>query len=312
MNNILNVNEIKQQTSIVNLLSRLGYEPKKVSGKEHFYCSMLRDSDTKPSLCVNSELDVWFDHGMGKGGNVIDFGLLYWKNYAFHEVLTEIIKVCNMDLDRLSAPVGKINELSRKRRPVKIPNYKIEEIKALGTNYAITDYIKSRCIWNVAQKRLKEVYYYVTDEKHMKKDFFAAGWQNENGGWEVRNKYFKGCLGRKGLTFISGSSDHVSVFEGYMNYLSWLSENMASTDTVIVLNSIAFLSAGIKRAIPYQKVHLYFDLDPSGEEATRLFQSAIPTAIDQSHIYKGYNDYNEKLQVEFARLLANKNISPQR
>lgn len=312
MNTILNVKEIKQQTSIVDLLSRLGYEPKKVSGKEHFYLSMLRESDTKPSFCVNSELDVWFDHGIGKGGNVIDFGLLYWKNYAFSEVLAEITKVCNMDFASLSKSVVEPNEFSRKRKPVKIPNYKIEARKALGTNFAITDYIKSRCIWNVAQGKLEEVYYYVTDEKQKRKDFFAAGWQNENGGWEVRNKYFKGCLGRKGMTVIPGRTDQVSVFEGYMNYLSWLSENKSSADTIMVLNSIAFLSAGIKRAIPYQKIHLYFDLDPSGEEATRLFQSAIPTAIDQSHIYKGYNDYNEKLQVKFDRLLANKNISPQR
>ena len=54
---------------------------------------------------------------------------------------------------------------------------------------------------------------------------FAAGWLNEAGGWEVRNKYFKGCLGQKAISFIPGHQKELCVFEGYINYLSWKTEN---------------------------------------------------------------------------------------
>jgi hypothetical protein len=278
--------QIKEQVSLVDLLSRLGFQPSRRSGKELLYLSMIRDSDTNPSFAVNEQLGVWYDHGLGEGGNIIDFGLAFWQ-LPLAEVLEKIVQVTSAEIKPVFS--------GRKRSAVKIPHYEIQEIKELGNNPGITEYLKSRGIWEAAQGRLKEIYYYVEDQKKLRKYFFAAGWPNELGAWEVRNPYFKGCLGHKAISFIPGEQTKLSVFEGYLNYLSWLTENPLATDSVLILNSLSLLNIGIIKAKEFAGVDLYFDRDNAGRNASLDFNKAVPQANDRSAIYKGHNDYNEKL-----------------
>jgi hypothetical protein len=291
MNNFLNAADIKEQVSLVALLSCLGFEPVRRSGKELLYLSMLRESDTKPSFAVNEQLNVWFDHGSGKGGNIVDFGIAYWPVTSFVDVLHKIQSTAKQEIVSNQA-----RENTRKRMPVKIPHYEVEDVKDIGNNAAITLYIKERGIGTVAQEKLKEVYYYVEDQKKLRKHFFAAGWPNELGGWEVRNKYFKGCLGHKAVTFIPGQAQKLVVFEGYLDYLSWLTEHEESNTSILVLNTLSLLEAGIRRAKAYPEVDLYFDRDKSGHQASLSFKAAIPYAQDRSAIYDGFKDYNDRLK----------------
>lgn len=297
---MLNATEIKQQVSLSGLLSNLGYEPAKKSGKELFYRSMLRDTDLNPSFCVNEELGVWFDHGMGKGGNVVDFGIAFWKQLSFPEVLEKI------SISAALKPDGNIVDFSpenyRRRRAIKLPHYKIEDTRELGNNSAITNYLNSRGIYGLGKGLLKELYYYVEDEKKTKKHFFAAGWPNENGGWDVRNLYFKGCLGPKGMTQVEGNPERIIVFEGMMNYLSWKFEHEDENPTALIMNSIAFLSAATKRCKGFSEVVIFFDHDDAGEKATAQILADIPQATDGSIAYTGYNDYNDKLVAEIDNL----------
>jgi hypothetical protein len=268
------------------LLARLGYKPVKKSGKEQIYRSMLRDDDRTPSFAVDDQLGAWFDHGTRKGGNIIDFGLAYWKHLSFTEVVEKIQEV---------SVIVPADRAMRPRKPVKIPHYIVEEVKELGTHPAITDYLKSRGIFDIAHNCVSEVYYYVEDDKGLKKHFFAAGWQNENGSWEVRNKYFKGCLGHKGITFIPGQGKKLAVFEGFINYLSWKSENPSADFNILVLNTLALLAAGIAKAKEFSWIDIYLDRDQPGHTATKEFLRALPYATDRSAAYFGFNDYNDKL-----------------
>jgi DNA primase len=292
--NTINAREIKDTVSLVDLLSRLGYQPAKTIGSEKYYHSMLQDNDSKPSFSVNEQLGIWYDHSLGKGGNIIDFGLAYW-HLPFQETLEKIAQVCDSDLPLINYDRP---ENSRKRSAVKIPHYEVEDIKALGNNPVITDYLHYRGVWQAAQNRLREVYYYVEDQKKQRKYFFAAGWQNELGSWEVRNKYFKGCLGHKAISFIPGDEQRLSVFEGYINYLSWQTENPLATDSILVLNSIALLNTAAKKAQQYSDVAIYFDRDQTGHKATLELIKAVPKARDHSAIYDGRNDYNDKLRAD--------------
>ncbi|MBE9599886.1 toprim domain-containing protein [Pedobacter sp. MC2016-24] len=286
----LSASEIKDQVSIVGLLARLGFQPKRTSGKEVMYLSMLRESDTTPSFCVNDQLGVWFDHGSGKGGTVIDFGMAFWADLSFSEVLLKIQEVYNLSV------IAEIpREPKRKRLAIKLPNYQIEEVKPLGGNQVITDYLVSRGVWNVENDLLREIYYYVEDEKKLRKHFFAVGWMNELKGWEVRNKYFKGCLGSKSLTLIERDTSSLVLFEGYMNYLSWRLEHPDANHSVIVLNSLTTLVRAIKIASSFSSVEVYFDHDQAGRKATSDFIGALKETVDGSVLYLGYNDYNEKL-----------------
>ncbi|NOW95978.1 toprim domain-containing protein [Mucilaginibacter sp. SG564] len=287
MSVVLTAKELKDQASLVDFLARLGYQPVKKYGRERLYLSMLRENDTKPSLSVNDELGVWFDHGTRKGGNIVDLGLAMWGNLSFGEVIQKIQNVCNVSLSEKKPP--------RPRIAVKIPNYIIVETKPIGTHPAITEYLKSRQIFEQAKDWLFEIYYYVQDHKGERKHFYAAGWKNEKNAWEVRNKYFKGCLGNKAISFIEGHSKKAVVFEGFINYLSWKAENETADHSVIVLNTIALLSEGIEKAKSYSLLDIYFDRDQSGLAASKEFIRALPYASDRSGAFEGFNDYNDKL-----------------
>ena len=290
--NRINARWIKDNISIVDLLTNLGYDPPKPTGKERIYLSMLRESDTTPSFSVNEKAGTWYDHGEGQGGNIIDFGIRYWPQLPFPEVLKKIIDVTNTD-----SPAEHRN-FERKVKVPGEPNYAISEIKELGNNISLMDYLESRKVLSAAKGRLQEIYYYVENENKIRKNFFAAGWLNETGSWEVRNPYFKGCLGHKGLTFLPDSDKRIAVFEGYFNYLSWVTDNPFATESVLVLNSLALLQSGIAKTEPFDNVYLFLDNDTSGLKATNTFRAAVPRAIDCSGIYKGYNDYNDKIVSE--------------
>lgn len=289
----LKASEIKENYSLVDLLARLGYEPFKRVRNEQLYLSMLRDSDTTPSFSVNDKLGTWFDFGEGKGGNIIDFGLQYWKGLPFPEILEKIVLTCGGSVPVLAPPVYK-----RQPSAEKEPSYEILDIKDLGSNAAILNYLESRGVGQVAEGRLKEIYYYVEDEDKKRNKFFAAGWQNEQGAWEIRNLNFKGCLGNKAISFIPNSEKKLAVFEGFFNYLSWLTANPFAPDSVLVLNSLSLLQAGIRKAKGFQDISLFLDNDPSGRKATLDFTSALPWAKDRAGIYIGYNDYNDLIVAE--------------
>jgi len=287
----------------VEFLARLGHQPAYKSGKEHFYLSMLRE-ERSPSFCVDDKLGVWYDWGGAnpsgiKGGNVIDLALAYWYPLGFREVLEKINEVCNIEPGIASA-VSREN--LRPRKATKIPNYKISGIKELGSNPAITNYLQSRRIWPVAHRHLKEVYYYIEDEKKLRKYFFSAGWPNENGGWEVNNPYFKGCLGPKGLTLVPGAPDRLVLFEGMLDYLSWKFEQLDNGETVILLNGVTFIEAAIKRAAGYREKTVFFDNDEAGESASQAFQNAYPLTRNGASDYAGFKDYNQRLISELDNL----------
>ncbi len=287
MSKLLNARELKEQASLVDLLSRLGFQPVPKRGREKMYISMLRDNDTEPSFSVNDDLGVWFDHGAGKGGNIIDFGLAYWKNLGFNDVVKKIQQLCSVD------PIEQRVQRPRKQNKV----YQVvERVKPIGIHPAISDYLKSRGVFDVARFYLSEVYYYIEDEKDVRKHYFAAGWLNENKSWEVRNRYFKGCTGHKGITFIPGHSKNAAVFEGFLDFLSWRIENPETDHSIIVLNSINLLQQGITKAKLYSSLDIYFDRDKAGITATKDFLKALPYAMDRSAVYDGFNDYNHKIK----------------
>lgn len=286
--------EVKEQVSMIEFLARLGFHPHGKPAKETMYISMLRDSDTNASFSVNEKLGVWYDHGMGKGGDVYDFAMLFWKGIKFAEAVEKVKEICNLNFSeqadlRRSAPRARL-ELA-----VKLPNYQIQEIKPFGTSEGINTYLNSRGVYDAASATTKEIHYYVEDQKKLRKNYFAAGWQNELGGWEVRNKYFKGCLGKKAITLIPGDPRQLAVFEGYFNYLSWKTENPHSTKSVLVLNSLAMLESGIEKAKQFSDIEVFMDHDPAGHKAMNDWKKALPYSVDKSAIYQNQNDYNDKL-----------------
>lgn len=270
---------------VEDLLATLGHLPAKSAkgGSQLWYRSPLR-ADKEPSFKVNTKLNTWYDFGKGKGGNVIDFVME-------HE---------NTNLSGALAFLGTQNithYINTKVAQYFGSEVKIKKVQEIE-NPALLDYLKDRKIdIETAKKYLKEVYY-IANKKH----YFALAMENDKQGFEIRNKYFKGGLRSKEITTLNhsaGGNGQISVFEGFMDFLSVLTEQKIKelkTD-VIILNSTSQIDSAIQtiEERKYSKVFAFLDNDDAGREALEKLQSTHDDVKDLSHLYRGYNDPNQKL-----------------
>lgn len=241
---------------LVSLLKALGHEPVLINGDEFGYASVLGNrTNNKIVLTVNNRMNVWFDTSLGKGGGLIDFSRTYWPNLSTEEIGECLQEILNKELRM----VNRKDRPRRKRKATRIPYYEIDHTGALGYNKEITDFLMENGLWELADLNIQEVYYYVTDQRGNRKDFCAAGWMNENGGWEVRAQNYTGCIGPRGMTFISASETALAIFPEYVDYLKRRSDKYLHYASVLILNHPDFISASLKRAHHFQRVLLYTD-----------------------------------------------------
>jgi len=137
-----------------------------------------------------------------------------------------------------------------------------------------------------------EVHYRVAD-----KFYFATGFCNDNGGWELRNRYFKGCTS-KAPTTRRGDYPTCLVFEGFMDYLSFLTlkRNPTPPHNIVVLNSVMNLAKAVPFIASHERVYTYLDNDEAGRKATTELKEACRNLSDQSVYYRPHNDLNDYLR----------------
>jgi hypothetical protein len=165
-------------------------------------------------------------------------------------------------------------------------------------HYALKEYLKERCInAEIGYKYLREIKYKVED-----KEYFALGFANRAGGWEIRSSIFKGCIGSKDISVIETGSKSVSIFEGYMDFLSCLtlSGKDKIDEDVLILNSVALKQKAISfiKAKGYEVLYTYFDNDKAGSGAANAFKEQLPamTIKPQNYLYLPFNDFNDYLK----------------
>ena len=77
----MNIQEAKQ-IKIADYLQSLGYSPVKQQGNFLWYKSPFRQ-ETEASFKVNTDRNLWFDYGLGRGGNIIALaGVLYASDHV--------------------------------------------------------------------------------------------------------------------------------------------------------------------------------------------------------------------------------------
>ncbi|CDT07415.1 DNA primase [Sphingobacterium sp. PM2-P1-29] len=265
---------------IVAYLSKLGYEPSKIRGNDHWYYSPFRNENS-PSFKVNRRKNRWYDFGEGKGGSLIDFGIRY-NNCTIGEFLALIVN------DEL--PVSTIIHSSNAKEK-EAPKIDILKVKELASQ-ALLAYIASRRIpFSIAKQFLKEVTY-----TNAGKTFFALGFQTDAGGYELRSAYFKGSSAPKFYTHIKNSFDTLCVFEGFMDFLSFITILQASAMPAhydfLILNSLSFVTVSIEKMKSYPAVDLYLDNNQPGDKFTAEIKSVIPGAEDKRSFFKNYEDMN--------------------
>ena len=263
---------LNELPNLVSLLKALGHEPVSINGDEFGYASVFgKRTNNKIVLTVNQQFKSWFDSSLGKGGNLMDFARSYWPLFSSGRIEEK--------LREIQAQSAKKDRRLRKRKATKIPHYQIDRTRPLGYNNEVTDFLMESGLWELADLNIREVYYYVTDQKGNRKDFCAAGWMNENGGWEVRAQNYSGCIGTKGMTFISASETALAIFPEYVDYLKRRNDKHLHYASVLIMNHPDFLSAALKRASHFETVLLYIDETRDGyQSATEAFTQKLPHA----------------------------------
>ena len=272
--------------SIKQYLYEKGIQPVKDRGYYGMYYSPFRE-DHNASLKVDYNQNVWHDFGTGEGGGLIDL-VMKMQNSAFHEAITmlekEQVKFSSFSFhwNQNHLPAGTL-------KPE--PAISIQKIQPIN-NPALIDYLNERRInVDIARTHCSEIYYSVKD-----KTYFAVGFQNDLGGYELRNKYFKGCTS-KDITSIKRNNDHCLLFEGFMDYLTFLTmKNIQySPVDVIVLNSLANLPKVKNTLVSYISISAFLDNDQPGKNAVQKLESICKDVIDQSFFYSKNKDLNEYL-----------------
>ena len=269
----MNIEDVKQ-ISIADYLHSLGYSPVKRQGNGLWYKSPLRE-EHEASFKVNTDRNLWYDFGAGKGGNIIALA----KELYFSDSLPYLLK--------------RIEEQTPNVRPVSFsfpqcrtePSFQHLEVRDL-THPALLRYLQGRGInIELAKRECKELHF-----TNNGKPFFAIGFPNMAGGYEVRNSFFKGCI--------------ALVFEGFMDYLSFLTLRMKNCPTMpdldrqdyVILNSTVNVPKAIDVLSPYERIHCMLDNDETGYKATRAIELEYSYRVrDFSHNYRGYSDLNDYL-----------------
>lgn len=283
-----------KKISLYNLLTKLGYKPSEIkkSGREIWYLSPFRDEKT-PSFKIRQDLNIWYDFGEGSGGNILDFVMRH-KNCDFKSALFFLentsLRETKNSFKSHSIDGGQHANLPENSREI----LKIESIQ----QFELREYLKERCIpLEIAQKYLKQITYKVNG-----KSYIALGFPNRSGGWEIRSSVFKGCLGKKDISIIESGSKKVNVFEGFMDYLSYLtlSRENKIDDDVIVMNSVTLRTNAIEliKTKEFSEVKTYFDNDKAGKDTLGIFKRKLQkiSIISCNHLYKSCNDFNDLLK----------------
>ena len=273
-----------KQLDIVDYLAKLGHSPVKANGHNYWYLSPLR-LEKEASFKVDKKLNAWYDHGIGKGGNLVDFGILYYK-CSVKEFLQKML----------------VDDFSfHQQTPVKSQEKEEHENKIIITgsypikNMALAYYLQERKIpLEVARLYCSEVHYQLNN-----KEYYAIGFANDSGGFELRNKYFKGGSSPKDSTLIRNEgAEELTVVEGFFSFLSYQSINKTQAQPVtdfLVLNSLSFVQKNIDRMQSYPSTKLMLDNDLAGDNATAKLLAISPAIKDERKLYQGRKDLNDLL-----------------
>lgn len=291
--------ERAKQIDLIDYLASLGHQPRKVKNQDYWYLSPLRSEKT-PSFKVNRKLNVWYDHAIGEGGNLVDFGIRYFKC----TVAKLLERLSGADAPSFSfhpqpSPAGHLHTaalLSDAGEKKESPENKIVIVDSrVLADKSLLDYLNKRSIpTHIATRFCREVDFLLYGSKQT-----VIGFPNNAGGYELRNQNFKGSSSPKSITFIDNGARSLAVFEGFFNFLSYLTLNRKTGErqtNFLVLNSLSFFVKSRDLMDRHQEVNLYLDRDTAGIKYAREVLAWNPELYkDQSLLYGHHKDLNDWL-----------------
>ena len=276
---------------IVEYLERKGIKPVRKTPTYAMYRSPLRE-ETHPSFKVDTEKNLWVDYAEGRGGSIIDL-------YMRLEDCTLSEAIC-----RLGQKASEYTAHSYSKTEPRIGLNQTTTRQASGTRrlIGISDTLSPHLQEYLTKERridlekatpfLKCISYEVRGRRYE-----AIGFANSSGGYELRDdKTFKGTIAPKDITPIFEEKEHpVCLFEGFMDFLSFLSMKGEITNQCLVMNSVS----NVVRSIHYlnkrniTSVRAFLDNDYAGQRAVQEFVNAGFKVEDMTVYYRDFKDLNE-------------------
>ncbi|MDQ2720452.1 MAG: toprim domain-containing protein [Bacteroidota bacterium] len=284
----INCDEAKKM-DLVTYLESLSIKPQKVNGNDYWYLSPLRDEKT-PSFKINRKLNVWYDHGLGKGGKLVDLGIL-----LHHCSVQEFLEKLNTQEDSFSFHQPAIPPQNSK----KVVENKIKLIGANPLSDPILyQYLETRNIpAEIAKNYCRQITY-----MNGQKQYFAIGFKNNSGGFELRSPNFKSTVSPKDFTLLNAQKwDAVAVFEGFTDFLSLIASDkqlIPELTNFLVLNSLSFFEKARPVMEQHERIYLLLDNDEAGKNCTKHALSLSYKYYDLSNKYEQDKDLNEWLMKE--------------
>ena len=275
-----------RQIPLADFLARLGHEPVRRSGNELWYIAPYRGERT-PSFRVNVAKQLWYDFGLGKGGDIFTLAGEFAQSVDFMEQARFIAKAANMVVDRSAFP-------TYQPKPAEPAFEGVEAVPLLRS--PLTDYLAERGIpYAVASRYCCRLNYGVRGKR-----YFAVGFPNVAGGYEVRSRHFKGCIPPKDVSLVkleNTAADVCSVFEGFMDFLSAATLGLETGDC-LVLNSVSNVEKAMKHLDAYGRINCFLDRDEAGRRTLDVLGKRHGGRVcDRSALYDGCKDLNEYLQL---------------
>lgn len=280
-------------------LAERGLHPTKDNPRYGLYLSPLRAEHT-PSFKVDYVQNLWYDFGLGVGGSIINLVMRLEKC----DFIQAVRLLGSGERTPIVAPV------SLSISPT-VPALRILSDAPLR-HPALIGYLSSRGIDpTIASAYCRKVHYAVG-----KREYFAIGFRNDAGGWELRSERFKGSASPKHITTIDNRSDTAVAFEGFMDFLSYLSMKQTEQQRIdaVVMNSVVNLPKAIPFLERHPTIHTFFDNDDAGRKAVAELKRLCPnsTVSEQSFLYRNHKDLNEYWQAKNHRQQPRSSIIPKR
>ena len=280
---------------LADFLARLGHEPVRRSGNELWYLAPYRGERT-PSFRVNVAKQLWYDFGLGKGGDIFTLAGEFLQSDDFRTQAKFIAEAANMTVTGWEKPAY----LPKPTEPV----FEDVEVAPLLRSL-LTEYLEERGIpYAIASRHCCRLNYGVRGKR-----YFAVGFPNMAGGYEVRSRYFKGCIPPKSVSLVKANdipADECLVFEGFMDFLSYRTLLKRGDAVVciqapcdhIVMNTVSNLKKTLQVLESYEYIHCYLDNDLAGQKTVETIAGlyGIGRTVNEAVRYADYKDLNDCLR----------------
>ena len=292
-----------QSISIVEIMAHMG---KNLYNKKGLYYSPFRDEST-PSFHIDVATNRWYDFGTSEGGGLFEFvcriaGITRGEVYDWLASFRSMI------------PESEYKAVIEKAKKVKPSRIIVDSTSHDFTRRKLVEYAQSRAVTKeILERYCEEVLYHI--DVYPQRQYFAIGFKNNDGGYVLRSSLTKKCtssamttLDPEGNLTTKVAGDKVLVFEGFMDFLSWISSVKQETPQYdcCILNSVSNIEKALPWITAHKNIAAFMDNDEAGRNTLQKIIENVPDeagkvcVYDMAKLYEGYNDLNEKLSDELS------------